>query len=35
VREADTDQKLAEFPEHVSEPTTLKIGKRRFVRLIP
>lgn len=35
VREADTDFKLAEFPQSVPEPLVLKIGKRRFVKLLP
>lgn len=35
VRNAETDEKLTEMPEHVSERTVLKIGKRRFVALLP
>lgn len=35
VREADTEVKLAEFPDAVPEPLILKIGKRRFVKLVP
>ena len=35
VREAESGEKLTEVPETVSEPVVLKIGKRRFVKLIP
>jgi hypothetical protein len=35
VRRAETDEKLTEIPEEISAPMTLKIGKRRFVRLLP
>jgi tyrosyl-tRNA synthetase len=35
VRDAGTESKLTEFPEAVSGPVILKIGKRRFVKLIP
>lgn len=35
VRDAHTGEKLSVLPESVSEPMTLKIGKRRFVRLMP
>ena len=35
VREADTEEKLSEIPTTVSAPTVLKIGKRRFVKLVP
>ncbi len=35
VREADTEFKLADFPQTVPEPLILKIGKRRFVKLLP
>jgi len=35
VREVDTGEKLTEMPQDVEKPTTLRIGKRRFVRLIP
>ena len=35
VREADTEVKLTEFPNTVPEPLILKIGKRRFVKLLP
>lgn len=35
VRNADTDAKLEELPDRVSKPLTLKVGKRRFVRLLP
>ena len=35
VREADTEVKLTEFPDAVPEPLILKIGKRRFVKLLP
>lgn len=35
VRDAETGEKLSEFPATILEPTVLKIGKRRFVKLIP
>ena len=35
VRNATSGEKLNEIPTSVSEPLTLKIGKRRFVRLLP
>jgi len=35
VRDAASGEKFTEIPEKVSEPCTLKIGKRRFVKLIP
>lgn len=35
VRDAQSGEKLTEIPESLSEPMTLKIGKRRFVRLLP
>ncbi len=35
VRNAETGEKLTEIPEMVTEPRTLKIGKRRFVKLLP
>lgn len=35
VRNAETGEKLTEFPEIVLEPTVLKLGKRRFVKLLP
>lgn len=35
VRNAETGEKLSAIPESVSEPVTLKVGKRRFVRLVP
>ncbi len=35
VRDAASGAKLDEIPEAVSEPRTLRIGKRRFVRLLP
>ncbi len=35
VRNAETGEKLSELPTSVTEPTVLKIGKRRFVKLIP
>jgi tyrosyl-tRNA synthetase len=35
VRNAETGEKLAELPTTVTEPTVLKIGKRRFVKLLP
>lgn len=31
----ETGEKLSELPETVSDPTILKIGKRRFVKLMP
>lgn len=34
VRVVATEEKLLKLPDSVSEPTVLKIGKRRFVRLI-
>ena len=35
VRAADTEEKLSEFPEKLESPLILKIGKRRFVKLLP
>jgi tyrosyl-tRNA synthetase len=35
VRNAETGEKYAAFPETVTEPVVLKIGKRRFVKLLP
>jgi tyrosyl-tRNA synthetase len=35
VRDAETGEKLAEMPAVVTEPRVLKIGKRRFVKLMP
>ena len=35
VRNADTGEKYTEIPKTVSEPIILKIGKRRFVKLLP
>ncbi len=35
VRNAETGDKLESIPESVTEPLTLKLGKRRFVKLIP
>jgi tyrosyl-tRNA synthetase len=35
VRDASTGEKLEVLPERVLEPKTLKIGKRRFVKLLP
>lgn len=35
VRNAETSEKLATLPERVTEPLILKIGKRRFVKLLP
>ncbi len=35
VRDADSGEKLTELPTSVGEPLTLKIGKRRFVKLMP
>ncbi len=34
VRNAETGEKLTELPETVSEPVILKLGKRRFVKLV-
>jgi tyrosyl-tRNA synthetase len=35
VRNAETGSKLDTLPTGVTEPLVLKIGKRRFVRLVP
>ncbi len=35
VRNAETGEKYDTLPESVTEPLTLKLGKRRFVRLLP
>jgi tyrosyl-tRNA synthetase len=35
VRNALTEEKLSEIPQTVTEPLVLKIGKRRFVKLLP
>jgi len=35
VRNAETGDKYDVIPEAVTEPVTLKIGKRRFVKLLP
>ncbi len=35
VRDAVSGEKLTEIPAHVDAPLTLKIGKRRFVKLLP
>lgn len=35
VRDAETGEKLTEMPDSVTEPRVLKIGKRRFVKLMP
>jgi tyrosyl-tRNA synthetase len=35
VKNAETGDKLTEFPSAVEEPLVLKIGKRRFVKLLP
>lgn len=35
VRNPETGEKYASFPESITEPLTLKIGKRRFVKLLP
>ena len=35
VRNAETDEKLSEIPERVDGRVVLKIGKRRFVELLP
>lgn len=35
VRDAETGEKLFEIPTHVEIPQILKIGKQRFVKLVP
>jgi tyrosyl-tRNA synthetase len=35
VKDADTGEKWGEIPEKVAKEITLKIGKRRFVKLLP
>ncbi|MCB9810950.1 MAG: tyrosine--tRNA ligase [Candidatus Nomurabacteria bacterium] len=35
IRDMETGEKIAELPGQVTKPTVLKIGKRRFVRLLP
>ncbi len=35
VRDAETGEKLAEMPVFISSPVILRIGKRRFVKLVP
>lgn len=35
VRDAESGEKFEEIPEHVAKETILKIGKRRFVKLLP
>jgi tyrosyl-tRNA synthetase len=35
IRDAVTGEKFESLPEKVDVPTTLKIGKRRFVKLLP
>ncbi|MFZ2253143.1 MAG: tyrosine--tRNA ligase [Minisyncoccia bacterium] len=35
VRDAESGEKLSEIPATVDEPRVLKIGKRRFVKLMP
>ncbi len=35
VRDAVSGEKLESIPERVTEPVVLKIGKRRFVKLLP
>ncbi len=35
VRDAETGEKLTEMPQSMNAPQVLKIGKRRFVRLMP
>ncbi|MCF7816076.1 MAG: tyrosine--tRNA ligase [Candidatus Pacebacteria bacterium] len=35
VKDAETGEKLFEIPDHVDTPRVLKIGKRRFVKLVP
>ncbi len=35
VRVVPSEEKLTELPESVAEPLVLRIGKRRFVRLLP
>ena len=34
VRNAETGEKLSEIPKTVDKPLVLKIGKRRFVKLV-
>lgn len=35
VRNAETGEKLTALPEAVTEPLVVKIGKRRFVKIVP
>lgn len=35
VRDAESGEKYSEIPQQVSAPIVLKIGKRRFVKLLP
>ena len=35
VRDLETGEKLETIPKIVNKPITLKIGKRRFVKLLP
>ena len=35
IGDTGTGERIGEIPETVSEPTVLKIGKRRFVKLMP
>ncbi len=35
IKNAETGEKLESIPEHVDVPVIIKIGKRRFVKLIP
>ena len=35
VKDAETGEKLSSIPDIVEDPLTLKIGKRRFVKLLP
>jgi tyrosyl-tRNA synthetase len=35
VRNAETGEKYTEFPTNVAAETILKIGKRRFIKLVP
>lgn len=35
VRNTETGEKLSHIPDFVEKPLTLKIGKRRFVKLVP
>lgn len=35
IRDAESGEKLEALPEHVRSPQIVKVGKRRFVRLVP